>query len=91
MGFPFLPAIRVIFMGYNENPIPSIYRSNTMKTKLSAVKNHVIRHRAMYASATTATVLVGFYMRTIVPEWREFCIEQGVFDAWNDHLAEGIE
>lgn len=61
-----------------------------MNAKLSAVKNHVIRHRAKYASAATATVLAGYYIRKVVPEWTEFLVEQGVMDAWENHLAEGI-
>lgn len=53
-----------------------------MKDKLTAVKAHILRNRAKYAIAGTATVLVGVYVRKIVPEWNEFLKEQGVYDAY---------
>ena len=61
-----------------------------MKDKLTAIKNHVTKHRAKYAAATTATVMTSLYIGKIVPEWYEFCEEQGVLDAWNNHLEEAI-
>jgi hypothetical protein len=58
-----------------------------MKSKLTAVKNHVVKHRFKYGVVTGLSA-GGYLILRATNEWREFAIEQGVIDAWNDHLSQ---
>jgi hypothetical protein len=55
-----------------------------MKTKLISAKDHVIQHRAKYATLATATVAITVMYRN-AREWNEFFKEQGVYAAAHSH------
>lgn len=60
-----------------------------MKNKIRSLKNHVIKHRFKYGVATGLSA--GCYLvYRAGNEWREFAEENGVIDAWNDHLNSEI-
>jgi hypothetical protein len=55
-----------------------------MRDKLNSAKNHVIQHRAKYATVATATVAISIMYRN-AREWNEFFKEQGVYAAAHSH------
>jgi hypothetical protein len=59
-----------------------------MKSKITALKNHVIKHRFKYGVVTGLTA-GGYLVYRASAEWTEFAEEHGVIDAWNDHLNVG--